>query len=194
LGEREIGKAIQFAQTHPQSNDAKAETEEIESLLVGSRADFNAWEYALKPLTGPSQEFSGWFPRGRFTIVAGASGAMKTTFVAQALLSGRDGEPFLGHEPGGLSFCFLFADRGKWEAEETFQRMKITDKVPYQFINGLERGANLRTIAKAAQEFTVLFIDGGEPELPIRSLEVCVSTGQAELADFLQLLFLTVLA
>ena len=103
--------------------------------LEGPAVEFNPWDYALNAL--PDHKFSGWFPRGRITVISGASGSMKTTFIAQALIAGRNGDRFLGHPGGGLEFAFLFADRGKWDAEETFQRMNIVGQVPYECINGL---------------------------------------------------------
>jgi hypothetical protein len=77
---------------------------------------------------------------------------MKTTFAAQALVSGRDGKTFLNHEPGRLPFMFLFADRGRYDVEETFERMGMAGKVPFKCINGLGRAQNLRTIADAASQ------------------------------------------
>lgn len=74
---------------------------------------------------------------------------MKTTFVAQALESGRGRKHFLGHEGGGLSFQFLFVDRGRFDAEETFERMGLRDRIPYVCINGCGYEDSLRAIKKA---------------------------------------------
>jgi KaiC/GvpD/RAD55 family RecA-like ATPase len=161
LADKEISRAINFAKEHATAETAE-DILEAADLLVGSPVPFDPREYALKPLLAPGQKFSGWFPRGRFTIIAGASGAMKTTFAAQALVSGRDGKTFLNHEPGRLPFMFLFADRGRYDVEETFERMGMAGKVPFKCINGLGRAQNLRTIADAASRFPVLFIDGGD--------------------------------
>jgi RecA-family ATPase len=123
-------------------------------------ATYSPWDYALKPLAG--QPYSGWFPRGRFAIVAGASGAMKTTTLIQALVSARDGKPFLGHEGSRMSFCFLFADRGKWDVEETLARMGFQGRVPYRCINGVTREEALKAITEEAKKHTVIVIDGGD--------------------------------
>jgi RepB DNA-primase from phage plasmid len=132
------------------------------NYLVGATREFDPWEYALKPLMG--QPFSGWFPLGRVTLASGSSGAMKTTFLAQALVSGRDGENFLGHEAGKLPFKFLFADRGKYDCEETFQRMNLVGKVPFEPINEVSRFEAAQAIADAAScgEYKILVVDGGD--------------------------------
>lgn len=130
--------------------------------LISEPRGFNPWEYALKPLYG--LEFSGWFPMGRITLASGSSGAMKTTFLAQALVAGRDGETFLGHEPGMLPFKFLFADRGKYDCEETFKRMNLVEKVPFECINGIPKHTAAQKISEVAAsgDYKVLVIDGGD--------------------------------
>lgn len=132
------------------------------TLLAGEPRPFNPWQYALKPLYG--LEFSGWFPLGRVTLASGSSGAMKTTFLAQALIAGRDGEEFLGHEPGMLPFKFLFADRGKYDCEETFKRMNLVGKVPYECLNGIPRHTAAQKISEVAAtgDYKILVIDGGD--------------------------------
>src|SRR5262249_50198008 len=129
--------------------------------LEGPAVEFNPWEYALKPLS--DYEFSGWFPRGRLTVISGSSGSMKTTAMAQALIAGREREKFLGHQGGGLNFAFVFADRGKWDAEETFKRMKVVGQVPYECING-QASAAVATIKRLAQsgKYQIVFVDGGD--------------------------------
>lgn len=131
-------------------------------LLDGEPRAFDPWQYALKPLYG--QQFSGWFPLGRVALVSGSSGAMKTTFLSQALVAGRDGEAFLGHEPGRLPFIFLFADRGKYDCEETFERMDLVDKIPFQCINGIPKHEVPQVVANTAASglYKVLVIDGGD--------------------------------
>jgi hypothetical protein len=148
----------------PESYEAAAkESEEkgqLADLLPGDRATFNPWDYALAPL--PDQKYSGWFPRGRITLVSGASGSMKTTFVTQVLFAARENQTFLGHVGTGKSFIELFADRGKYDAQETFDRMNLTDRIPFRCINGLGCEASLKAIARAAKEYAVVFIDGGD--------------------------------
>lgn len=144
-------------------NGAPADAAQI---FTGEPRHFNPWEYALKPLYGI--EFSGWFPLGRVTLISGSSGAMKTTFLAQALVAGRDGETFLGHEPGNLAFKFLFADRGKFDCEETFKRMNLVGKVPFESINGIPKHAAPHKLAEVAAsgDYKVLVIDGGDLLVP----------------------------
>lgn len=153
----------EYAAKHPEEVKAaeeKAAAQKPESLLKGEPREFNPWEYALQPL--PDQKFSGWFPRGRFAIVSGSSGAMKSSFLIQALAAARDGESFLGHGAGKLAFKIMFADRGKWDVEETLQRMHLADKVPFECINGIGQDASLKAISRAAKEYPVVVIDGGD--------------------------------
>jgi hypothetical protein len=96
-------------------------------------------------------------------MIAGASGASKTTVVTQILLAGHNKQTFLGHEGSGLAFYFLFADRGKYEAEETFDRMNCKDGIPYKCINDKSPYEALSVIAEVAQEgYAIIFIDGGD--------------------------------
>jgi Bifunctional DNA primase/polymerase, N-terminal len=128
----------------------------------GEAVEFNPWEYALAAL--PTYDFSGWFPRGRNTLMSGSSGSMKTTFVAQALVAARSKESFLGHTGTGLDFFFLFADRGKYDAEETFMRMRMVGQVPYECVNGVSADATLEVIKRVARDrkYAIIFIDGGD--------------------------------
>ena len=130
--------------------------------LTGEPVKFDPWEYALGSLEG--SESSGWFPRGRFALVGGASGGMKTTLLVQALVSARDGEAFLGHPPGRLAFIIFFADRGKWDVIETLRRMKMEGRVPHECINQLGMKEALAKITEAAktQQYAVIVIDGAD--------------------------------
>jgi hypothetical protein len=156
LGDAEITKALERWQENGKPSWADKTLD-----LVGDRVEFNPWEYALKPLDSDGQKFSGWFPLGRITLVSGSSGAMKTTFMAQALKAGRDGEMFLGHEPGRLPFYFLFADRGKWDAEETFMRMGMVGQIPYSCLDGVPALQAIADVAKCGKH-KIVFIDGGD--------------------------------
>jgi DNA primase RepB-like protein/AAA domain-containing protein len=133
------------------------------SILQGEPRAFDPREYALKDLFGV--RFSGWFPRGRITLVAGSSGAMKTTFLTQALKSARDGETFLNHEPGRFPFKFLFADRGEYDCEDTFERMGMSGEIPFRSINEIRTfDAVIAAIVEeaASGEYKALVIDGGD--------------------------------
>lgn len=154
LGDKEIQRAIEEVKKRDPGKVL------LDEILAGDPVTFNPWEYALKPL--PEHKYSGWFPRGRITIVSGSSGAMKTTFLVQTLVMGRNGEAFLGHQGGRLQFFMVFADRGKWDVEETFDRMNFQGAIPYRCVNGMGLVAALEAISEAAQKYAVLVIDGGD--------------------------------
>lgn len=156
LGADEIARAIEEVK----KRDSSKSKAMLDETLVGEPVKFNPWEYAMKPL--PGLKYSGWFPRGRITLVSGSSGAMKTTFLTQTLVYGRDGESFLGHEAGRLPFFMVFADRGKWDVEETFDRMNLQGKIPYECVNGMGTPAALSAIADVAKKHAVVVIDGGD--------------------------------
>lgn len=74
----------------------------------------------------PAQPYSGWFMRGGVHLVAGSSGAGKTTLMLDVLQRQARGELVLGHVGARLDFLVVFADRGKVSNDETLERMRIT--------------------------------------------------------------------
>jgi hypothetical protein len=135
-------------------------------LLRGEPRPYNPRQYALQPLS--FHKYSGWFPLGRNTVVSASSGGMKTTMLSQSLVAGRDGQEFLGHKPGYLPFIFLFADRGKDDVDETFERMGIEGKVPFECINGISRNRAVARIAEVAEsgDYKILVVDGADLLVP----------------------------
>jgi len=70
--------------------------------------------------------YNGWFMRGGVHLVAGSSGAGKTTLVLALLEQQARGGIYLGHVGSRLDFLVIFADRGKVSNDETLERMRIT--------------------------------------------------------------------
>lgn len=81
-------------------------------------------DYVLKPKEGQNP-FSGWFPRGRVSLIGGSSGVGKTTLVVDLLNKQRGGDPYLGHPGAALDFLVLFADRTTLSNVETLTRMGL---------------------------------------------------------------------
>jgi hypothetical protein len=114
--------------------------------VTGRRGDC-----VLAPL--PGRPFSGWFQRGCVHLVAGSSGAGKTTLVLDLLVSQRRGASYLGHVGQRHDFLILFADRGANSNGETLERLRIdpTD-VPIRHLPATSNaGAALRAIQDAIE-------------------------------------------
>jgi hypothetical protein len=158
LGDTEIDKAVVEWQKNGSPAWEDSDTQR-ESIIAGDAVVFNPWEYALAPL--PTYKFSGWYPRGRLTLLSGSSGSMKSTFATQSLVAGRDRQKFLGHDGGGLDFFFLFADRGRYDADETFERMNMVGQVPYECVNGAAIETSLKRVVQD-RKYALVFIDGGD--------------------------------
>jgi AAA domain len=73
-------------------------------------ADTGRGQCVLAPLS--LRPYSGWFQRGATHLIAGSSGAGKTTLVLDLLQAQALGALFLGHVGARLEFLVLFADRG----------------------------------------------------------------------------------
>ncbi|MBA3890644.1 MAG: bifunctional DNA primase/polymerase, partial [Gemmatimonadaceae bacterium] len=69
--------------------------------------------------------YSGWFMRGGVHLIAGSSGAGKTTLMLDLLQQQERGGRYLGHVGQRLDYLVVFADRGKVSNDETLARMRI---------------------------------------------------------------------
>ena len=80
-------------------------------------------DYAIAPAQGQK---CGWFPSGgSASILAGPSGAAKTTWMYQLLNTQKYRKPFHGHETYGYSFITFGRDRGEADHLETMERMHL---------------------------------------------------------------------
>jgi hypothetical protein len=87
-------------------------------------------DYAIAPASGQK---CGWFPSGGApSILAGPSGAAKTTWMYQLLNTQKYGKHFHGHETYGYSFITFGRDRGRADHLETMERMQLNPElVPF---------------------------------------------------------------
>jgi hypothetical protein len=99
--------------------------------LPSVESDPKKREYVIAPA---SKQKSGWFMLGGApSILCGASGASKTTWMYQLLTDQKMGVPFYGHLTYGRSYIALGADRGKADHLETMERMHLSpDLIPFK--------------------------------------------------------------
>lgn len=123
-------------------------------------------DYTLLPASGAAK-YSGWFPRGRVHLIAGASGSGKTTLIVDALMKASRGEMVLGHKGTGLRPLILFADRGRLSNLETLDRMGLSeDETPIEHLSIVLDGAAVEailTLIEATPRMPqVVFVEGGD--------------------------------
>ena len=90
-------------------------------------------DYVFEPAPGM---YDGFFPRGTVSVIAGTSGAGKTTWMIQALLAQRTKTPWLGHPASvGYSFVMLGADRDEDDHKRTMESMHLPlDAFPFEHV------------------------------------------------------------
>ena len=81
-------------------------------------------EYVIAPAEG---EQDGWFPLGDISLVGGASGTGKTTFIFDMLRAQKQGSPVLGHATFKRTFLVLAYDRGKNAFARTMRRLNFME-------------------------------------------------------------------
>jgi hypothetical protein len=119
-------------------------------------------------LPHPCAPYSGWFARGAVHLVAGSSGAGKTTLMLDLLETQARGDHYLGHRGAGLPFLVAFADRGAVSNTETLARMRIDPAaLPIVHLPATTTGAAaVEAIAQAVEARetlpAALFIEGAD--------------------------------
>ncbi len=112
--------------------------------------------------------YSGWFARGAVHLIAGSSGAGKTTLTLDLLRMQARRAPYLGHPGAGLEFLVLFADRGAVSNRETLERMKIDPAtLPLDHLPPTTDGAAaLQAVREAVERCpecpAVVFVEGAD--------------------------------
>jgi hypothetical protein len=118
------------------------------------------------PLKAATTRFSGWFAKGSVHVIGGSSGSGKTTIMTQALTAQAARETFLGHEGAGMSYLFIFADRGRRDNAETMERLGLNaDDIPMTHIPIALDGEAITTILDRIEQHDVpevVFIEGAD--------------------------------
>jgi hypothetical protein len=83
--------------------------------------------FVVNPHAGHG-EFEGWNPLGAVSLVAGSSGAGKSTVYIELLRQQANREGVFGRATNGLSFHAFLADRDELALMRTFGRMKLDPK------------------------------------------------------------------
>ena len=119
-------------------------------------------DYVIAPAPG---EGDGWFPLGDISLVGGASGTGKTTFIFEMLHNQKQRFPVLGHTTFGRTFHVLAYDRGQNAFERTMRRLNLlpsdipTTALPLSF--GTDAVQNIiNEIEKMNPAPSIIFLEG----------------------------------
>ncbi len=89
-------------------------------------------DYVLGPAA--AAKFEGWFPLGEVSLIAGSSGAGKTTWALQMLDAQSRGESFLGHQSFALPYIMVMQDRSEFAMRRT---LAVAQKYNFAVISTL---------------------------------------------------------
>lgn len=119
-------------------------------------------EYVIAPANG---QMDGWFPLGDISLIGGASGTGKTTWIFELLRSQLAGHPVLEHRTMKRPFHVLAYDRGKNAFNRTMRRLQLmvkdvpTTPLPLAFgTNAVQNIVN--EIEKITPTPQVIFLEG----------------------------------
>jgi putative DNA primase/helicase len=129
----------------------------LPAVTLGTNYDF-----VIEP--DPDQT-DGWFPLGSPSLIGGASGSNKTTWMMDLLMKQERREVFLGHRTEGRPYLILMADRGEASHKRTMRRMRMdSESIPIKFLAMQMGTAALQEIVQKIEETTplpqVVFIEG----------------------------------
>ncbi len=79
-------------------------------------------EYVVAPA---EHQEDGWFPLGDISLIGGASGTGKTTWIFETLHKQKQGYPVLEHRTFGRMFQVLAYDRGRNAFTRTMRRLNL---------------------------------------------------------------------
>lgn len=119
-------------------------------------------EYVVSPLEGQDD---GWFPLGDVSLIGGASGTGKTTFIFEMLHKQKQSWPVLGHKTNGYDFQVLAYDRGRNAFTRTMRRLRLlpsdipTTPLPLAFGTAAVQ-AIINEIERMTPTPNVIFIEG----------------------------------
>lgn len=138
-------------------------------ITVSSQIEFHTpavpdpdGEYVLAPAEGQGD---GWFPLGDISLVGGASGTGKTTWIFQLLHYQKQGQEVLGHRTFSRLFHVLAYDRGRNAFTRTMRRLNLlnsdipTTALPLAF--GTDAVQNIiNEIEKLNPKPGIVFLEG----------------------------------
>jgi hypothetical protein len=119
-------------------------------------------DYVLAPADGQDD---GWFPLGDISLIGGASGTGKTTWIFEMLHKQKQGWAVLGHQTFSRNFHVLAYDRGRNAFTRTMRRLKLlpTD-VPTTSLELAFGTAAVQGIVNQIESMTptpnIIFIEG----------------------------------
>lgn len=123
-----------------------------------------AFHFALGPAEGANE---GWFPLGEPSLVAGPSGASKSTLMNDLLEKQSAGVEYLGHPTFKMPYLVIGADRGENAQTRTLARMHIdASKFPFAGIPVMQGMAAVKAILQKIEERRlangIVFIEGAD--------------------------------
>ncbi len=119
-------------------------------------------DYVIAPKPG---EDDGWFPLGDISLVGGASGTGKTTWIFELLHKQKQGYEVLGHKTFKRLFQVLAYDRGKNAFKRTMKRLNLlasdipNTPLPLAFGTAAVQGI-IDQIEKMTPTPSIIFIEG----------------------------------
>ena len=119
-------------------------------------------EYVISPVEG---QMDGWFPLGDISLIGGASGTGKTTWIFEMLHKQKQGFPVLGHHTNQYMFQVLAYDRGRNAFTRTMRRLNLlptdipTTPLPLAFGTEAVQGI-INEIEKMNPTPNIIFIEG----------------------------------
>jgi hypothetical protein len=119
-------------------------------------------DYVIAPQEGQED---GWFPLGDISLIGGASGTGKTTWIFEMLHKQKQGYEVLGHKTFKRQFQVLAYDRGKNAFKRTMLRLNLrpdeipTTPLPLAFGTEAVQGI-VNEIEKMVPIPNIIFIEG----------------------------------
>jgi hypothetical protein len=119
-------------------------------------------DYVVAPANGQED---GWFPLGDISLIGGASGTGKTTWIFEMLHKQKQGYPVLEHSTHKYTFQVLAYDRGRNAFTRTMRRLNLlptdipTTPLPLAFGTDAVQGI-INEIEKMNPTPNVIFIEG----------------------------------
>lgn len=119
-------------------------------------------DYVVAPAEGQDD---GWFPLGDISLIGGASGTGKTTWIFEMLHKQKNGWDVLGHKTFKYTFQVLAYDRGQNAFTRTMRRLRLkpedipTTPLPLSFGTGAVQTI-INEIEKMNPIPNIIFIEG----------------------------------